>query len=546
MLPTRVHCGLMPILFCFLCSTISAQPIGTHRDSLQWMTARADVIVRGRIESAVPMSKSYTGFYLVTLKTESRIAGQVGERVCFVISYRKRYLELEKQGHSGLFFLVHSQFDFTRYTRFYLHSRCPFMCKNMIDLDDNSVSAASFDATGLQEVIGAPAILARVKQYLATLKDRQRTKSFNLHEPNQKAYTGYDAILTVPLDRHLYAVAKTWSTAGGIKARVGKDIKSKFAEILPFHVAKAKYAGKPQLPTDWHHANTLSIDSLEWMASDSDVIVRGTIDDLVMVQKGDYKSRKSYEVTLDVHLVKLRVDETIKGEVADTISLTIYDGGRLSKWKKKKTPLVLFLKDWAMQVEPKRLVNVAHDYRVPPVVRYAGRGTDTKAIIALDTDHPKVFSASNGWLDDPRKMLAIVRSYLAQEPSGRQSRSLEHSRLVSFKPPADFFLRDTPWENNRYVRMKFPIDAYLEKQARRWLTSDRKEQRWLGAYCLVYFKSDENTQVLRKLLNDPGKWPKPVKDEIYTRQEVTYLVRREAWTVLNAWGCDDPKPRFSD
>ena len=109
--PTRVHCGLLPILFCFLCSTISAQPIGSHRDSLQWMIARADAIVRGRVESVDPIDsgRAYVSFYQITLKTKSRIAGQVGDRVRFVSSNEKPYIELKKQGHDGLFFLVHSE-----------------------------------------------------------------------------------------------------------------------------------------------------------------------------------------------------------------------------------------------------------------------------------------------------------------------------------------------------------------------------------------------------------------------------------------------------
>ena len=146
--PTRVHCGLLPILFCFLCSTVSAQPIGTHRDSLQWMIARADAIVRGRVESVVAINPgdSYSVFYQVTLKTQSRIAGEVGERVRFVSSNKNPYIGLKKQGHSGLFFLVQSQFDFNRLTYSYFYSRFPFVCKNMIDLDGKSASVTSEDS----------------------------------------------------------------------------------------------------------------------------------------------------------------------------------------------------------------------------------------------------------------------------------------------------------------------------------------------------------------------------------------------------------------
>ena len=61
--------------------------------------------------------------------------------------------------------------------------RCPLIGKNMIDLDEKSVSVASFDAKGLQEIEGSAAILAKVNKYLATLEHRQRMKSFHLREP---------------------------------------------------------------------------------------------------------------------------------------------------------------------------------------------------------------------------------------------------------------------------------------------------------------------------------------------------------------------------
>jgi hypothetical protein len=59
---------------------------------------------------------------------------------------------------------------------------------------------------------------------------------------------------------------------------------------------------------------------------------------------------------------------------------------------------------------------------------------------------------------------------------------------------------------------------------------------------LVYFKSDENAAALKGLLDDPGKWPKPVVVSMYTHQKVAYLVRWEAWAVLHAWGYDVQHP----
>ncbi len=542
----RLFCSLVPFLLSFPCSAVThGQPVGSHRDSLEWMIARADAIVQGPVESVVPLNPdhSYLRFHQVTVKTQTVIAGQAEGKVCFVIVDPKPYINLKQQDHEGLFFLVRSPSDFNRQRHDYFYSRCPVLCKNMIDLGDETASVTSFDVTGLRELEGSKAILARVEHYLETFQRGGRRQRYMLREPDGRAYTGYDSLVTVPLDHYrLHTVAKKWLAKGGVHSRVARDIENVFSELIDFEAAKAKYAAERQVPTDWHRANTLSIDSLEWMASDSDVIVRGTIEDLVLVKLGDRDSKESFEASLDQHVVKLRVNGQIKGEVDPTISFVVNNGGKLSEWQRKKIPLVVFLKDRGMQVRtgPMRLVATVNENQTP-ILRYAGRGTDTKAILAFDEGHPKMFSARLTWIDDPHEMLAIVRDYLALVPTARESGS-RSGVSVSFEPPATF-LKGTEWEGDRYVRMKFPIDAYLEKQARRWIVSDLKEARWLGAYALVYFKSEENAKALKRLLDDPGKWAKP---KSFSKQKVTYMVRWEAWTILHAWGIDVPRPSFSD
>jgi len=508
------------------------------------MIARADVIVRGNVDNVIALNPddSYMRFHQVTVTTRNRIAGECADRVRFVTTHEEPYVNLEKADHEGLFFLIQSQLDFNRRINDYFYSRCPWRCKNVVNLDDENVSVTSLNATGLSQVRGSHAILAKVEQYLRTLQRDRQLRGYGLREPDKRAFTGYDSFLSVPIDQNLHSVAKRWSTGGGLKARIAKETGNSFVRLIEFEAAATKYAAEHQAPTDWHHANTLSIDSLEWMASDSDVIVRGTIEDLVLVQLGDRENTDDYEQTLDRHLVKFRVTEPMKGECEKMVSFVIENGGRLSQWKERKTPLLVFLKDRMLPIWDSSGRPLATRVRVP--LRYAGRGTDTKAVIAFEEGHPKVFSTRLAWTDDPHEMLAIVRTYLAQVPGARASRS-RNSRSVSFEPP-EIYLKGTAWEGDQYVRMKFPIDTYLEKQARRWIISERKEDRWLGAYSLVYFKSDKNAEALERLLVDPGKWPKPILVSIYSHLEVTYLVRWEAWTILHAWGYDIPKPRFND
>ncbi|MDP7020554.1 MAG: hypothetical protein QGG36_32440 [Pirellulaceae bacterium] len=545
--PARALCGLVLILPVVLSSAAHGQPIGTKRDSLQWMVARAEAIVRGPVESVVAINPgdSFTRFFQVTIRSPLRIAGRIEKQVCFVVTDRKPYAELKSKNHEGLFFLARSQFDFQRKSQDHYYSRCPVICKNTIDLDAEPTSVTSFDSTGLRQLVGRQAILAEVERYLRKIQQGERVSRFMLREPDRRAFTGYDSRVAVPLDYDLLnSVAKRWSAAGGAKSRIGGDIRDVFSELIDFEAAKAMLAHREQVPTEWRRASTLSIDSLEWMTADCDVIVRGTIEDLVLVKLGDPDSKKDYESTIDQHLVKLRVSEKIKGQVDSTISFTVGNGGKLSDWKRRKVPLVVFLRDRSLRVrsDPTRLVAAPRNHGAP-ILRYAARGTDTKAIIAFDKGHPEIFCARLAWITDPHEMLKVVRSYLKQTPSARESRSRSKVSL-SFAPPKSF-LRGTSWEGDRYSRMKFPIDSYLEQRARLWLKADRKEDRWLGARALVHFKSDENAAALKRLLADPGQWEKPVTVSHFTHQKVLFLVRWEAWVVLNAWGYDVPKPRFS-
>jgi hypothetical protein len=144
------------------------------------------------------------------------------------------------------------------------------------------------------------------------------------------------------------------------------------------------------------------------------------------------------------------------------------------------------------------------------------------------------------WLDDPEEMLRAVRHYL-REVTNTPEKRVGSDASFSFQP-RQFFTAGTPWQENAYARVYFPIDAYLENQARRWIKSGEKEHRWLGAAALAYFKTDEKASVIKELLNDPGKWSTPVPVSIFSDLKVEYLVRWEAWMILDAWGYHVTKP----
>ena len=100
-----------------------------------------------------------------------------------------------------------------------------------------------------------------------------------------------------------------------------------------------------------------------------------------------------------------------------------------------------------------------------------------------------------------------------------------------------------------YCSFNLWVDENLEKHARQWIKSKDKVHRLLGAYALIYFKSEENAQVLKSLLNDPGKWGKPLPVPVggyHDRFESGYIVRAEAWHILHAWGYDVQRPVLDD
>jgi hypothetical protein len=85
-------------------------------------------------------------------------------------------------------------------------------------------------------------------------------------------------------------------------------------------------------------------------------------------------------------------------------------------------------------------------------------------------------------------------------------------------------------------RLTVPVDSRLEAQARRWLGSADKDLRVLGASALIYFRSDENAELLMGLLNDAATWEYQLVSRGEKRRERVYEVRAEAWSVLDAWG----------
>ena len=59
---------------------------------------------------------------------------------------------------------------------------------------------------------------------------------------------------------------------------------------------------------------------------------------------------------------------------------------------------------------------------------------------------------------------------------------------------------------------------------------------FLGASAVIYFRSDENAELLKSVLNDAATWEHQLVSRGEKRRERVYEVRAEAWSVLDAWG----------
>ena len=100
---------------------------------------------------------------------------------------------------------------------------------------------------------------------------------------------------------------------------------------------------------------------------------------------------------------------------------------------------------------------------------------------------------------------------------------------------------------NVYAVIYLPVDTNLEANARRWATADSKDLRWLAARAMVYFKTDENAKLLGKLLGDEGTWSRGGMLHLIRplyNESPEYLVRWEAWHVLDGWGYVAEKPNW--
>jgi hypothetical protein len=256
------------------------------------------------------------------------------------------------------------------------------------------------------------------------------------------------------------------------------------------------------------------IDSVEWMAADSSLIVRGTV---IAEQVNEEPQGFVW------HTVAFRVDETLKGEHRPTVKFIVQTNTidkEIGRWREDRRPLLAFLDDsprvvarWLSRKWARYPFAPRTGYRKGSFLELGRQGTTTCYTLEL-----RALAGTEPTLEATRNAILGPVS---------TARLYSHTLMI-------------PGENLK--RLTVPVDSRLEAQARKWIASADKNLRVLGASALIYFRSDENAKLLKSLINDPASWEHQLVSEVAERRERVFEVREEAWSVLDAWGVQVSHP----
>jgi hypothetical protein len=263
---------------------------------------------------------------------------------------------------------------------------------------------------------------------------------------------------------------------------------------------------------------SITVETLDWMAADSQVIVRAVVTDFVH-EVDDSKTE------WDTVVIKVR--ETLKGQHRPFHTFVIQnyrssDHTELSRYKKSGQELLVFL------VESKRFGKKVALYGLTPR-RASHRGLIE---LAVDAKTPMggdrfVYTLDLKNLRQPKEILDYTRTAIT---AGEKIKKLRSHSFQSTETPG-------------WVTRVVPVDERLARQARRWVASNDPKWRLEGAKALQYFKSDENVAALKKLLKDPDyRLTDLGQDGQVTKRHRLYEVRQAAFASLKEMGIQVPEP----
>ena len=270
-----------------------------------------------------------------------------------------------------------------------------------------------------------------------------------------------------------------------------------------------------------------TVETLDWMAADSQVVVRAVVVDLV--QEVDGSKRKWITVVI-------KVRETLKGQHKPfhTYVVPDWDHHEVLRWKKTERELLVFLADtkpvnigarWWGEKAALYERTLRNGYgSVIELTAPAKLGTNIAhlgEIYTLDLQDPT----------EPKKILQYTRDAIAATEKVKQ---LRQHHLIWPRGAATF---------TRVV----PVNELLERQARKWIGSDDPILREEGARAFKFFKSDDNVAALKKLLKDPSfVTHQKHEGERIIETHRTYQVRAAAFDSLKALDVEVPEPVLTE
>lgn len=303
----------------------------------------------------------------------------------------------------------------------------------------------------------------------------------------------------------------------------------------------------------WGQPQFSDVDSLEWMAADSKVIVRGAIVDCKR------EARKGNYVWEAVTVESL---ETLKGthepKIMFVVRTSVLDDD-LARWTETRQQLLFFF------VDSRRLAEADRKY-AHHKLGLSRRGYWKRSCVELAKEaKSNLLTLDLQIPSDPKTILRRTRDAIAA--SARAKPSGTHD----LRWPGPLVGQST-WAGC-FVDLTVPVDNRLEAQARRWVKTSKAapngeppyykmhpssdghwvafdengwKTAWLreeGAKALVHFKSEANAAILKTLLDDPACHYRTIEEGewVAIRQRV-YYVRKAAYTALEKWGVEVAKP----
>lgn len=504
-----------------------AQPLSMSSASVEWRAAHAALIVRAVIEDVAVHHPGdpFHRYQTVTVRVLETIKGAPADRLSFVHNGDFgpfRLADLQRDRQELLLFLdcwMRSG-RFSRATGGYAYARFPYVVEHAAILTAEDVRFAETSVPPLSAALARLSTPAQLIEVIKTyLKDRcggEPPRGVIMELPPHLRGGFYQVRFTFPAD-----------------ARPDDPLPAVERPIVDFATFKERFAREPpaekEPPYTRDKSGYIGVYALELMAADCDAIVRGVIEDWCFVAATEDPTGPSCGA-------EIRVLETFKGEAPERILVYVTDARDLEWLRRSQKELVIFLRSRSLSGPAAAL-----GYQTR-----AGLWDD--AVIVLDRGQAEVLFADLTWSREPEEILARLRAVTERERAQGATSAGACRGLPVFDvhPPASI-AAGSSIAGNPYSVVYLPVDRELEANAREWATAENPDLRWLAARAMVYFKSDKNAKLLEGMLNDEATWERRHMlhmTRLAYPHRPEYLVRWEAWHVLDGWGYEAPKPSF--